>query len=362
MQGLNNVMEQLFNSAQQSTYTILGNTPIRYLIALGILLISFVVFKIVCSAIIKQLKVLTAKTKAHWDDLFTQLIARNTPLFVWTASFYISIQFLYVNATLDKVINAVFAITLAIISIRIVQGMLTFWFNKKYFEAKHVDVGKKSVMKNMLLFLKVILWFIVCLFVLDNLGFDITTMVAGLGIGGMAIALASQNILSDIFSYFTIFFDKPFEAGDFIVVGDLLGVVEHIGIKTTRVKSLQGEQLVFGNADLMGSRIKNFKKMEQRRIATTIGVIYETPEDKLKTIPKIIEDIITKQDSITFDRAHFKSFGDFSLDFEFVYYVHSGDYAAYMDVQQAINLGLFSQFAKEGIEFAYPTQVVHVHK
>ncbi|MFH1355661.1 MAG: mechanosensitive ion channel domain-containing protein, partial [bacterium] len=247
IQSINNIMEQLFNSAQTTDYTIMGNTPIRYLIALGALLTAFIVLKVICSAIIKQLKFLAAKTSVHWDNLFTTLIARNSPLFIWTASFYITIQFLYINETLDKVINAVFAITLALISIRIFQGMLTFWFNKKYFEAEHVDMGKKSVMKNMLLFLKVILWFIVCLFVLDNLGFDITTMVAGLGIGGMAIALASQNILSDIFSYFTIFFDKPFEAGDFIVVGDHLGVVEHIGIKTTRVKSLQGEQLVFGN-------------------------------------------------------------------------------------------------------------------
>ena len=197
---------------------------------------------------------------------------------------------------------------------------------------------------------------------MDNLGFDISAVIAGLGIGGIAIALAAQAILGDLFSYFVIFFDRPFEVGDFIVVGDKVGTVEYTGIKTTRIRALSGEQMVFSNTDLTNSRIHNFKKMERRRVVFSLGVIYQTTADQLEEIPKIVRGIIEKQNDTTFDRGHFKSYGDFSLNFEFVYFVIGSDYVKYMDTQQAINMEIYRTFEQKGIEFAYPTQTLFVSK
>jgi small-conductance mechanosensitive channel len=198
--------------------------------------------------------------------------------------------------------------------------------------------------------------------VLDNLGFNITTLVAGLGIGGIAVALALQNILGDLFASLSIVLDKPFVIGDFIIIDNYLGTIEHIGLKTTRIRSLSGEQLVFSNTDLLQSRIRNFKRMFERRVVFSIGVTYQTSADKLAKIPKMIKDIVESKDPVRFDRSHFKDYGDFSLNFETVYWVKSPEYNVYMDIQQAINLELYSKFEAEGIEFAYPTQTLFVTK
>jgi small-conductance mechanosensitive channel len=202
------------------------------------------------------------------------------------------------------------------------------------------------------------LWSAVVLLALDNLGVDITALVAGLGVGGVAVALAVQNILGDLFASLAIVLDKPFVLRDFIIVGDLLGTVEHIGLKTTRVRALSGEQLIFSNADLLSSRIRNFGRMFERRVVFQIGVTYQTPRGKLEAIPGIIRDAITAQDGTRFDRSHFAAYGDFSLNFESVYYVLSPDYNRYMDIQQAINLRIHERFEAEEIEFAYPTQTL----
>ena len=183
-----------------------------------------------------------------------------------------------------------------------------------------------------------------------------------LGIGGIAIALAAQAILGDLFSYFVIFFDRPFEVGDFILVGDKVGVVEYTGIKTTRIRALGGEQLVFSNTDLTNSRIHNFKQMERRRVVFKLGVIDQTKAEQLEEVTKIVREVIEQQPDASFDRGHFASYGDFSLNFEFVYYVTGGDYVKYMDTQQAINLEIYRAFEQRGIEFAYPTQTVFVSK
>ena len=198
---------------------------------------------------------------------------------------------------------------------------------------------------------------------LDNLGFEVSTVIAGLGIGGIAIALAAQAILGDLFSYFVIFFDRPFEIGDFVILpNEFMGTIEYIGIKTTRIRSLSGEQIVVANTDLTNSRIRNYKRMERRRVVFKLGVIYQTTSKQLAEIATIVKTIIENQSDTTFDRGHFQSYGDFSLNFEFVYYVLSGDYNKYMDTQQAINLKIYEEFEKRGIEFAYPTQTLFVSK
>jgi small-conductance mechanosensitive channel len=209
---------------------------------------------------------------------------------------------------------------------------------------------------------KLVLWLVILLLALDNLGVDITGLIAGLGIGGIAIALAVQNILGDLFASLSIVLDKPFVIGDFIIVDNYLGTMEYIGLKTTRLKSLSGEQLVFSNSDLLTSGIRNFKRMYERRVVFTIEVVYQTPVEKLAAIPKMIREIIEKQEHTRFDRAHFKEYGPSSLDYEIVYYVRKPEYNVYMDIQQAINLEIFRRFEQEGIEFAYPTQTLFIQK
>jgi len=201
---------------------------------------------------------------------------------------------------------------------------------------------------------------VILLLALDNFGVNITTLVTGLGIGGIAVALALQSVLGDLFASLSIVLDKPFVIGDFINVDEYMGTVEHIGLKTTRVRSLSGEQLVFSNSDLLKSRIRNYKHMQERRVAFTIGVTYQTPLDRVAAIPSIIRKIIEAQGGVRFDRSHFKTYGDSALVFETVYYVLSSDYNAYMDIQQAINLRVYEEFAAEGIEFAYPTRTLYM--
>ncbi|MCU0760081.1 MAG: mechanosensitive ion channel family protein [Steroidobacteraceae bacterium] len=203
---------------------------------------------------------------------------------------------------------------------------------------------------------RVLIWSVVVLLMLDNLGVDITALVAGLGIGGIAVALAVQNVLGDLLASLSITFDKPFIVGDFLAVGDFLGSVEYIGIKSTRLRSLSGEQIVISNADLLSSRLRNFGRMAQRRIQFTIGVAYETPVDTLERLPALIRRIVEAEEQTRFDRSHFARFAAASLDVETVYFVLSADYNVYMDIQQRINFAIMRELESLGVEFAYPTQ------
>jgi len=192
------------------------------------------------------------------------------------------------------------------------------------------------------------------------MGIEVTSLIAGLGIGGVAIAFALQGILSDLFASFSIYFDKPFRIGDFITVGTDSGTVQKIGIKTTRIKTLQGEELVISNAELTTARVQNFKKMQERRGSLQFGVTYETASDKVKGINTTVEQIFESLKMGRLDRVHFTSFGDSALIFDVVFYSESAAYADFLDLQQAFNFALMDKFAKDGVEFAYPTQVVYL--
>lgn len=207
---------------------------------------------------------------------------------------------------------------------------------------------------------RVLLWSLVLLMILDNLGFDITALVASLGIGGIAVALAVQNILGDVFASLAIALDKPVVIGDFIIVGDVLGTVERVGLKTTHLRSLSGEQIVIANADLLASRIRNYKRMFERRVVFRFGVTYQTDPDRLAEIPHIVRRLVESDPLARFDRAHLATFGESALEFEVVFYVRDPDYNKYMDVQQRINLGLIRELAAADVEFAYPTRTLHI--
>jgi small-conductance mechanosensitive channel len=230
------------------------------------------------------------------------------------------------------------------------------WLNRKRQHAIETDRAAAGSLAIISVVLRVVIWSVVLLLTLDNLGVNITTLVAGLGIGGIAIALAVQNVLGDLLASLSITLDKPFVIGDFLIVDDFMGNVEYIGIKTTRLRSLSGEQIVMSNADLLGSRVRNYGRMQERRVVFSVGITYETPRELVEAIPELIREIVCAQDNTRFDRSHFAKFGASSLDYETVYFVRSADYNQYMDIQQQINFRIFNAFAERGIEFAYPTQ------
>ncbi len=225
-----------------------------------------------------------------------------------------------------------------------------------------MDNGLRNAMSLIRTLLILVLAAIAVLMLLDNLGFDITTLIAGLGIGGIAVGLAAQGIVRDVFGSLSIVLDRPFVIGDFIVFGDMMGTVERVGLQTTRIRSLSGEQIVVANNDLLSSRIRNYKRMAERRVVFSVGVTYQTTPEQLERIPSIIRDAVGTQMMARFDRSHFKGYGDSALDFETVYYVLSADYAEYMDIQQAINMAVFRAFAEAGIDFAYPTRTLHIEQ
>lgn len=252
-----------------------------------------------------------------------------------------------------------FTVGLIFLIIRLMTAAVRTAIGSYLAEQDETGVKLKQV-RGIVLVLNAILWGIGLIFLFDNLGFNVTAVLTGLGVGGIAIALAAQTILGDIFNYFVIFFDKPFEVGDFIIVDDKLGTVEYIGLKTTRIRSLQGEQVVFSNSNLTNSRIHNYKRMMERRVLFKLAITYDTGTENLKMIPGMIRSIIEAQNETRFDRAHFASFGEYSLNIEIVYYILSSDYNRFADIQQTINLQIYERFIAQGISFALPSYWISV--
>lgn len=296
------------------------------------------------------------------DDFIVEILSATRVLLAAAIGLYIATQFLTLPPAIEKLVNRTFVGLIILQAGLWANRGLDFWLRQRFANGgEEGDQGSREMTRSLLSFLgRVVLWALVVLLILDNLGLNVTALVASLGIGGVAVALAVQNILGDLFASLSIAIDKPFVIGDFVIVDDLAGTIEHVGLKTTRVRSLSGEQIIFANNDLLKSRIRNYKRMQERRAVFTIGVTYDTPADKLEAIPTMIREAIEALDDVRFDRAHFKSFGASSLDFESVYYLLKPDFVTYMDAQQAINLQLVRRFAAEGIEFAFPTQTLHL--
>lgn len=252
-----------------------------------------------------------------------------------------------------------FYVSAVYLCVKGIENMVECFFNKS---SEKQDPTCKMAFHGLLFIVKIILWISAMLLVLSNLGVEITYLFASLGIGGMAVALALQNILGDVFSSFTIYFDKPFRIGDFITVGEYSGVVKKIGIKTTRFQTLQGEELVISNNELTSSKIQNFKKLTDRRVVEHFGFVYGSFLKDLKKNNSILKKIVDSVDGVDFDRSHFVEFGDFSLKFELVYIVHSSDYTEYLNVKQEINFQIKQNFEEENIQMAFPTQTIYLEK
>lgn len=339
----------------------LNNRFLDYLICVGVFLASIIIIKVFKFIILKRFKKWAEKTATTVDDFLVSVIERVVMPFLYLVAFYLSLQALSFSVSITKVIDILGVAILIIFTVKVILSLVVYGFesySQKVKPGKVLDQSLNGILK----VVKFVLWSGAVIFFLDNLGLKVSAVIAGLGVGGVAIALAAQTVLKDLFSYFSILFDRPFEVDDFIIVGDLLGTIEYIGIKTTRIRSLGGEQLVFSNSDLTNSRVRNYKRMQKRRVVFKLGVVYNTSLKILKEIPQIIKGAVEGIESTVFDRAHFFSYGDFSLVFEVVYYVLSSDYNKYMDIQQEINFSIKEEFEKRKVEFAFPTQTVYLNK
>ncbi len=352
-------VDELWN---QSLYAIdgefvrVGQLLLVLIVFLTLLVVAWIVRSLVRRILRRKSDDLEVTSESTLKRSVLTVIRRTQKLFVVLLAAYLALLVLPLSPTLGNLLHALAIIVVttqvAIWASAVVHDLIERTMQRR----AATDPSAASALGLMGFFSRVAIWSIALLLVLTNLDYEIGPLLAGLGVGGIAVAIALQSILDDLFCSVAIVLDKPFVLGDFIIVGDMLGTVEHIGIKTTRVRSLAGEQIIFSNADLLGSRIRNYKRMTQRRVVFSFGVLYETPLDTLAEIPNTVRRIIEGIDQTQFDRAHFHEFGDFSLNFEVVYYVRVADYNIYMDIQQQINLELFQAFQQAGISFAYPTR------
>lgn len=338
------------------TMPIFRNSPLEWAAALGIACALLLALLIARKVIRRHHKRLLATEKVEILEVPLEVLSRTTLVFFLTLSLFSGLRTLEMSSTTRLALGSALTIALFWQTGIWASAAATGWLDRR--RAGHVGGDKAAAGSlGVIAFLvQGVIWALVILLTLDNLGVNITALVAGLGVGGVAVALAVQNILGDLFASLSITFDRPFVVGDFLAIDAFLGSVEHIGIKSTRLRSLSGEQIVMSNADLLKSRLRNYGRMNERRVVFTIGVKYETPSDKLETIPGIIRALVEAHSDTRFDRSHFAAHAAASLDFETVYYVLSADYNRYMDIQQAINLRLHREFERIGVEFAYPTQ------
>ncbi len=337
------------------------NRVADYLVFLVVLAAGILIITLFQRIVLGRLKRWTKTTTWNIDEFLVDIIRKMLVPIAYYGAFLLAVNHLTLPRILDRFIGVAGMVLVAFLSAQALIAVARFAI-RTYIETAEKGSARERALQGFMTLIRVVVWGLATVVLLDNLGIRINTVIAGLGIGGIAVALAAQNILGDLFAYFTIMFDRPFEIGDFIIVGEYMGVVNHLGVKTTRINSLGGEQIVMSNKDLTDSRVRNYKRMEKRRVLFRLGVTYQTPGEKLKGIPGIIREVIGGIEDAAFDRAHFFSYGDFSLVFEVVYYVMGSDYTKYMNIQEEINFRIHEEFEKRKIEFAYPTQTLYLSK
>ena len=332
------------------------------IVFLAIALVSYFVIVLVRYIIVKKISKKVALTDTKIDDLILKLFESVKKYFIASFAIYLGLMQADLTAIAKTNVHKAF-ILLAIFQIaQLASIVITYIINKRLQSKAEDNMELASTINLLSLAIKLVVYSILFLVALNNLGVDVTALIAGLGVGGIAVALALQNILTDLFSSLTIVLDKPFIVGDFIVINDLSGTIENIGLKTTRLKSISGEQLIFGNTDLLKSRIKNYKRMTERRILQTISVTYQTNVDQLELIPEMIRTILQSVEAVRYDRCHFLRIQNSSFEFELVYWVLSPDFINYADCAQMINLKILKEFAKNEINFSYPTQRLFLNR
>lgn len=339
---------------------LLGNPLQHWLTALGMALAINLVVGLVKRILVAHLARLAGKTATPLDDALIQVAQRTRQWLIFGVTLFVGTRYLDLPDRVETVLQTVATLAAFAQIGSWASGGVDFWLNRYRERTLATDAGAATSLAALGFIGRVLLWTVVLLLALDNLGVDVTALIAGLGVGGIAVALAVQNILGDLFASLSIVVDKPFVIGDFVVVDGYSGTVEYVGLKTTRIRSITGEQIVFSNGDLLKARIRNYKRMYERRITFNFGVLYQTSPDQIEKIPQMVTEIIAAQPLARLDRVHFFRFGESSLDFEVVYWMTDPQYVQYMNTQQAINLALMRAFAREGIGFAYPTRSLFV--
>lgn len=329
------------------------------MVVAGILL-TWAIIRILRRVVLPRLNNWISKTSNSYDDLLLGAGQKYVLPYLYLLINYQIILGLHINARVQKILAVAMAVVTTYFVVRLINHVVQLSVNG-FMRRRNESTDRIRQLSGVLFVIKALMWLVGFIFFLGNLGYDVRTFIAGLGVGGIAIALAAQTVLVDLFSYFVIFFDKPFEIGDFVTTPSASGVVEQIGIKTTRLRSLDGEQLVMSNTDLTKSTIRNYKRLEKRRALFNLQVVYSTDKAVLREIPTIIREIINAQEMTTFDRAHLSSLGASSINFEVVYIVESSEFGKFMDTQQAVLLRIMETFEARGIEFAYPTQTVFLN-
>lgn len=336
------------------------NTIEDYLIAVTFLVVIWIFGKFFLERIAKKITSYLVRGEQSLASILEVIRASIHPLTIPAVAIYVAATQLKLHDRFEKIlgigVTTVIIVQLTVTAIRLSNRLI----DGMTFGRPASDTTLESTRKNIRSIAQTAIVVVAFMSLLANIGIDITTFVTGLGIGGVAVALAVQSLLGDVFGSFSIALDKPFEVGDFVVIDEFRGTIEQVGLKTTRIRSIDGQLLVFANTDLTKARIQNYKKMESRRVLFRLGVVYGTKAERLKEIPDIIKSIVEGKPNLRFERCHFLAFGDFSLNYEIVYYVNSNDYIVYCDLQQSINLDIANEFEKRGIEFAFPTQTILV--
>ncbi|NAO30074.1 mechanosensitive ion channel [Pseudomonas syringae pv. dysoxyli] len=342
-------------------YTFLGISLANWIFAGSLIVVSFVLARTVIGFFLRRLRQQSAQPNAHLSHIAVEVLSGTSNTLLLLASILIGVGVLDLP---ERWLGRVSSLWFVVAALQV--GL---WINRalalalaRYFRRHSTaDTYQGSALATLSLWgAKVFLWVVVILAMLSNVGVNITAFVASLGVGGIAVALAVQNILADVFASLSIAVDKPFEVGDFIVVGSLSGTVEHVGLKTTRIRSLGGEQIVMANAEMIGSTIQNYKRLQERRIVFELTLTYGCSAQQIREVPQLVERIIRQQKLARFDRCHFRNFGSSALEFETVYIVLDPSYNVYMDVQQAINFAIVDAFAELGVSFAFPSRTVYI--
>lgn len=341
--------------------SVFGNSISRYFLVLVVFVALSIAARILFKHILARFSSGSGSFPLRVDDVLFLLLRSIRPSFYTFVALYVSLKLLTLSESVERFLDVALLVFL-MSQVASLSRILVDFFVRKKMRGKGSEGQVQNSAHLLTLIAQIVIWAFGALMILSNFGINVSSLIAGLGIGGIAVAFALQNILSDLFSSFAIHFDKPFVVGDFIIIDDKMGVVQRIGIKTTRIRALQGEEIIISNRELTTAKIQNFKRMRERRVQFSFGVTYETELEKLRAIPKVTREIIEKERLARYDRAHFQKFDDSALVFEVVYYLLSAEYNDYMDTQQNLNFAIMEAFKKEGIEFAYPTQVLYVKK
>lgn len=340
----------------------LGVAAEQWLWAAGILVGSFVAVSFVVRITAAYARRLAARTDTDIDDLIAALVQKTALMFVLLIAIWVASRSLELPEGMAQGLTRVLKLGVLVQGGFWVTGVVHYLIERFTRGRLDDDPSVASALGAVRVVATMLIWIAVLLTALATFDVNVSALLTGLGVGGIAIALAVQNILGDLLGAVTILLDKPFQVGDYIVVGDSQGTVEHIGLKTTRIVSFTGEQLVIGNADLLSSRIHNYKRMNERRATFRIGVEYGTPYDVVANIPSILEEIVTSQEQTRCDRSYFKEYGDSALVYEVVYWMTVPNYDVFVQTQQTINLAIYDRFAREGIGFAFPSQTVYLRR